>query len=343
MYDISKNQEGHHLKPLVEKVNNSPQKNSNDFWQLLRDLSSMAYLDIGGKTGETVVKVAPPMLVELPFFQPVFLLTGARSPEYLKIIKKSAKKSKIEIEVKTHSQIPYTLLIKPDSKVTLQAFLEDTSFQGNKLSDYIRVSENPTAWSILEFAGSLADYEQSLTDNGSSGDKLHIKEIFNIDSLKFEPFDPNKDNLKDDFSLVKMFHQEHFYKYYLFMKENEGITEVQRDWGRFLVMAKYARNYILEYNKKTFELTSFLPLPFLLERGLALLSGNPPTVLENSSIKYKRIVNKPTFSKHFQNALTPPKLKVKSKNNKKAFSFKNVPYKIALLVAKKLKQNLKEI
>ncbi len=315
---INEHQRDQYSKILPENIESYSQKTeikSNIcFWTLLRNLSSMAYLDIMGKTGETVVKIAPPMLVELPFFQPMFLLTGARSPDLLKTIKKSAKNAKIELKIKTHSLLPDTFLIKPDNKIILQSYLENTGFQGNKLSDYIRISENPPAWSILEFAGSVKDYEQSLKDDYCSGDKTHIKEIFNIDSLRFKDFDPHKDNLRDDFSLVKIFHPEQFYKYYLFSKRNEDRAEIQPDWGKYLVMAKYSENPVLEYNKKTFELSSFLPLPFFFERGLALLSGHPPTVLKKSSTKYK-----------------------------KTFVFKNVPYKIALLVAQKLGQNLKEI
>ena len=323
---MSKNQFGNNLLYLLSEKKSLKwtkfksyieylcRQNEPCFWTLLRNLSSMAYLDIMGKTGETVVKIAPPMLVELPVFQPMFLLTGARSPALLETIKKSAKDDKIEIKIKTHSLLPDTLLIKPDSKVILQSYLENTTFQGNKLSNYIKISETPTAWSILEFAGSVADYEQSLKTDYCSGDKTYIKEIFNIDSLKFKAFDSNKDNLRDDFSLVKIFHQEQFYKYYLFSKRNEDMVEIQMDWGKYLVMAKYAKNSVLEYNKKTFKFSSCLRLPAILERGLALLSGHPPITLKKSSTKYK-----------------------------KTFVFKNVPYKIALLVAQKLGQNLKKV
>ncbi len=306
-YDISKDQETGHSRAFEDKAENPSRK----LWQIARNLSSLAYLDMGGKTGKTVVQAAAPALAELPFMRPVFFLTGARSPELLKTIKKSIKgHSKIEMEVKAQAQLPDSVIIKPESKMILRDWLEDTSFQGNKLSDYIKISEAPPAWSLLEFAGSLADYEESLRDHWFVGDKAHIKEIFNIDStLNFKPFDADKDSLKNDLSLVKIFHQEQFYKYYLFSKRNENRSEVQLDWGRFLVMEKYAENSVLTYHKKSFEFASLLPLPFIFERGLALLSGNPPRI---------------------------------PKYNKKPFIFKNVPYKIALFVAKKLGQNLIE-
>ena len=286
-----------------------------------RDLSSMAYLDLGGKTGETVVKVAPPLLAELPFFQLTFLLTGARSPEFLDTIKQTINNyPKIDIEVTVQKNwLPETVLIKPESKIVLQKWLEDTSFQGNKLSDYIKMSETPPAWNILEFAGSLESYEQSLKNDQFSGDTTHIKECFDINSLKFKPFDPNTDSLEHDLSLVKIFHYEHLYKYYLFSKINEDMVEVQLDWGKF-VIAKQSQIQVLEYNKRAFELRSSLQLPFIFERGLALLSGNPMKFLNTEKSREKR------------------------KNIcEKTFAFKNVPYEIAQMVAKKLGQKLEEI
>ena len=347
-----KDRGANHSKILEGDIKNFSRKQSYDFWRLARDLSAMAYLDMGGKTGETVVEIAPPMLAELPFWKPVFLLTGARSPELLRTIKKSVKGClKIEIEIKTQVQLPDTVFIRPESKTILQEWLEDTDFQGNKLSDYIEISSNPPAWNILEFADSLMDYEKSLNEEWFSGDRAHIKEIFDINSLKFKPFNADKNSLKNDLSLVKIFYydQDQFYKYYLFSKENENIVEIQPDWGKFLIMPKEREKnekcsktdlLILKYNKKTFELVSFLPMPYIFERGLALLSGQPPE---------KKNLNNSSFVESSLNPSFPRKQKSKklskqssAKNHERGFIFKNVPFKIALLVAKKLEQNLVE-
>lgn len=317
-WNMEKNQTNLHSQILKPESKGFFQKQSNDFWTLARELSTMAYLDIGGKTGETFFKITPPILAELPFTRLTFLLTGARSPKFLKIVKETAKKCPgINIEIKTHNCFPDTVIIKPKSKTILQTWLEDTSFQGNKLSDYIQISENSPSWNILDFAGNLTAYKESLETDLHDGNKIHIKEIFDIKSLKFKPFDSDKNSLENDLSLVKIFHQEYFYKYYLFLKQSKKRVEVHPDWGKFLI-AKQSEKSVLEYNKRTFELRSSIRLPLIFERGLTLLSGN----LQKMQDK---------------------KLNKKNKIWKKTFVFKNVPIKIARVVSEKLEQNLKEM
>ena len=308
-------------KNLKDNVKN-PSKNRNyNSWLLARDLSAMAYLDMGGKTGETVVKVAPPMLAELPFCKLIFLLTGARSPELLSTIKKSVKNhSKVEVEIKLHSRLPDTVFIKSENRSILQEWLNDTSFQGNILSDYIKISPKPPAWDILEFAGSLIDYKDSLDTELLEGDSADIKKIFDINSLNFKPFNKDKNRLEHDLSLVKILHQEAYYKYYLFSKTDQKKVEIQLDWGKFLI-AKQLNYLVLKYDKQTFKLSSSLRLPIILERGLTLLSGNPCEDLKSDKNK-----------------------KYKSQEKRKSnWIFKNVPYKAAKLVADKLGQELQEI
>ena len=121
--------------------------------QIFRGLSSLGYMDIGQETrqGTTVVQVAPPALVELPFMQHTFLLTGMRTPELLKIFKNSI----LCVKVTSHKYLPDTVLVYPEDELALKHWLNNTSFQGNKLSAYIKVCDRPVAWDILDFAGDL--------------------------------------------------------------------------------------------------------------------------------------------------------------------------------------------
>ena len=283
-----------------------------------RNLSSLGYLDMGeDDKGHTIVKIAPPMLVELPFIRPAFLLTGARSPELLQIIKRN---SKIEVKKIVNKHLPDKIIIKPENIEILETWLEGTIFQGNRLSSYIKIYKNPVAWSILEFSGNLKSYEDSLKSHWFSGNKSDIQTIFDVNDLKFKAFNTQQP-LKYDLSLVKISHYESFYKYYLFNFINEDKVKVNLDWGRFLIVEKSNKS-VLEYNSQTFELISFLRLPLILERGLALLSGIPPREPNSFSKKQQR------------------KDQVVGEE---AFVFKNVPYKIAALVADKLGQELKEV
>jgi len=298
-------------KPQKEKPN------SYFIDSLSRKLNALGYLDIKtdskGKRKKTI-EIAPPQLIELPFIKPTFLLTGARSPELLKIMKNS---SNIEVKKINNKYLPDTVIVKPENIVALETWLKNTPFQGNKLSGYIQIYQKPLAWDILESSKDIVSYENSLEKHRCSGDKSSIKEIFDINKLKFKPFEEN--SLIQDISLIKISHYENDYEDYLFYEQSEDIVNVDLDWGRFLIlMLEKSNKPILKYNKDTFELESCLQLPLNLERALTLLSGYCEELNFDSNKNEKN-----------------------DESNK--FVFKNVTYKVAEVVADKLGQKLNEI
>ena len=243
---------------------------------IARSLSSLGYLDIGeSPRGETVVQIAPPMLVELPFISLSFLLTGARSPDFLETIKNALKGCSEIKKIKEQDYLPDTFIIETESKTALKERLEKTLFQGNKLSSYIKISDQPASWNILEFSGNIKSYNKSLESDWFSGNESDIQKIFDTDTLEFKSFQSDRDRLVRDLSLVQVPLYDKLHKYYLFSKEREERVKVDRDWGRFLVSKRSDSCVVLTYNKQTFELSSFLQLPLILERGLVLLSGIP--------------------------------------------------------------------
>ena len=328
---ISRSQSKEYVEILKKQENNlgynisSKKPNS-----IIRKLSSLGYLDVGeNEKGKTIVQVAPPMLVELPFIQLSFLLTGARSPDFLEAIT-NAVKGCSEVKIKKQTDLPDTVIIESESQTALKKSLECSRFQGNKLSSYIQISKQPVAWDILEFSGDLESYEQSLNSHWCSGSRSDIKRIFDVDFFRFKEFNPDSDRLEKDLSLVEIIHYDSFSKYYLFKKENNDRVKVDLDWGR-LLMTKQSNYRVLRYNKQIFELSSDLRLPLLWERGLALLSGCPPTKLEC-----------------YKNTKTRGEIKLDGKKKRKIkgnnpWIFKNVPYKIAKLVSNKLSQDLEEV
>ena len=294
-----------YVQVLKEHSNISNELNY-PYWRcsLDRNLSALGYLDIGvDEQGNKIVQIAPPMLVELPFMQLSLLLTGARSPAFIMLLKNITRNSGIAMDIIPHKYLPDTIFIKPENKSILQSLLENTIFQGDKLSSFIKISDRPVAWNILDFSGNLDSYEESLRNEWFSGSESNISQIFDTNSLKLKNFQHYKDNLINSKSLVRVFHSEHFYKYYLFSKNNGDMVAVDLDWGRFLI-SKQSEHQILKYNKKTFELSSTLRFPTILERGLTLFSGYPP------------------------------------KREGKNFTFRFVPEKVANVVGRKLKQNI---
>ena len=298
------------FRKCVEDIFYRQDKVSNDLdkyeiYSFARNLSSLCYLDIGEnkKSRKVIVQVAPPMFVRLPLIQSTFLLTGGRSSKLLDIIESCPEVQKMPSKNK-QKLLPETFIIRIKDQ-DLDSLIEQTIFQGNKLSNYIKVHKQPIAWDILEFAGDINQYEQSLSLEWHSGNTSDIKQFFDIKSLKFQDFN-SSNQLGNNLSLVKIPHYEKFYTYYLFKPSNEDKAKVNLDWGRF-IMAKQSNCPVLEYDKQTFELRSNLRFPAIFERGLTLLSGIPP---------------------------------IREEENKK-FIFKSVPYKIAELIAHKLGQKLR--
>ena len=293
-----------HMNYLNEKNTQKSQYN-NTYWMydLAKNLNSLAYLDMGVIDNQTFVQISPPTLLALPFIKPTFLLTGARSPKFLKIIKSSLRNHS-EFEIKTKKNFPDTVIITSENIENLENSWKNTLFQGNTLSSYIKIYKKPIAWHILESIEDLLAYRKSLESKYIRGEKSEIKSIYDINTLQFKSF--YSDNpLKDEFSLIKIFHSEKFYTYYLFSISNKRV-KVNLDWGKFLI-ASQSKRCFLTYNKSTFELTSYLGLPLAFERGLALLSGFPPT---------------------------------RKDKDKNICIFSCVPYKIAILVAQKLEQEI---
>ena len=284
----------------LEKNDLKQRKDSYCYSSLVRSLSSLGYLDIGKKGNKPIVKIAPPMLVALPYIKPTFLLTGARTSSFLQLFKNGKS---FEIKLIKNDYLPDTVLIEPESLNTLETWCKETQFQGNKLSDYIRLHKKPIAWNMLKCSGKLTAYEKQLELDWFSGDESHIRKIFDVNKLKFIPFNLQKTE-KKHLSLVKIYHFESYCDYYLFDFSKKEKVFVDLDWGKFLVIQR-SNNSILEYNIEIFELTSYLRLPLVIERGLSLLSGNLVEVGRN-----------------------------------KEFTFKNVPCQIAELVADKLGQKL---
>ena len=313
---------------ILKKQENNARNNQSKklgHYSIIRKFSSLGYLDVGEiEKGKTVVQVAPPILIELPFMQLSFLLTGARSPAFVATIKKAVKGCS-EVRIHKQTDLPDTVIIEPESQTALKKSLECCIFQGNKLSSYIQISQQPVAWDILEFAGNLESYKQSLSPHWFSGNRSDIKKVFDVDSFNFKNFNSDKDMLEKDLSLVEIVLHDSLSKYYLFNKENNGKVEVDKDWGK-LLMAKQSKCPVLKYNKQNFELSSTLSLPFIWERGLTLLSGSPPTKLQ-----------------FYNNAKNRGKLKSNKKYKNNPWIFKNVPYKIAQLVSNKLSQELAEV
>ena len=237
----------------------------NNAYCLIRNLSALGYLGRGNnKRGQAIVRVSPPMLIELPFISPQFMLIGARSPELLAAAKDIAK-------VKHHEDLPDSLFISHKDKEKLL----QKNIHGDKAADFLKITSRPWAWDILEFSGNLIDYRKSLNRKPLAWDDVdreHIKEIFCKQKMEFKKYNGEK---IDGEVLVKVSHYKKFSRHYLLNTKENKQANVNLDWGRFLALQGTAQP-VLYYDRSRLILKSSLFLPVLLERGLTLCSGVPP-------------------------------------------------------------------
>ena len=262
-------------------------------YHLTRNLSALGYLELGNnRKGQTIVSISPPRLIELPFIVPQLMLTGARSPELLAVAKNVAT-------IKQHEYLPDSIFVSSGDREDLL----ERRLHGDAVASFLKIPARPWAWDMLEFSGNLIDYRNYLT--WYEGSHEHINEIFNQQDLKFERYNSNIEGEV----LVKVSHYEKYSRNYLFNTDEHKKAKVNLDWGRFLVMQN-ATSPVLRYDRSRLVIRSSLPLPRLLERGLALCAGVPP----------KRY----------------------SIDGRQEFSFAKIAPKVAKIVAGKLQQQLYE-
>ncbi|NJL89203.1 MAG: hypothetical protein HC916_04910 [Coleofasciculaceae cyanobacterium SM2_1_6] len=248
-----------------QDINNKRQK-------VVRSLQSLGHCEFDFTDNR--VYVAPPVLVRLPCAGfPQAILAGARSPQTLEqitgICNSLGNHIKVEIEPdKALSLIP--------RRITVQ--VEDVE-ELRKIADSLKIhfKENPAAWEILNFSGSLQDY--LATRKWSNDPELNWEkhQTFNTNSLLFQTSQYPDSIIR----LRQYIHptrntQTHYFRR---MGQNVKIehTEIDRDWGRYAVLSALHLN-ILVYDKRKFVMVvpSGAKLPCLLERALTLCSGYVP-------------------------------------------------------------------
>jgi len=228
-------------------------------YNLLRDFSAINYLDIDNSKRNIIVRVIPPMLIELSSTEKTYLLSGARSPQLRQVVSEVAK-------IKTHYHMPETIII--DAK-HIDKLLAKTLY-GKRVQDYVSISSRPLAWCLLESANDLRSYENSLSWVAS--DREHIKRIFSAEELKFCPC--TQENYRGTI-LVEIKHHDRFSRYYLFNTKSEEMAKTNLDQGRFFVL-KQAGKQVLKYDRRRMQLRTEVYLPDHLERALVLYLGATP-------------------------------------------------------------------
>ena len=238
-------------------------------YQTLRFLDALGHCEFD--FGKRYVYACPPVLVLVPGFGlPKVVLTGARNPDLIKHIKTFASVNKDSIRFNSipqkvrYSLLPPAIYLEAMSKHLLEgaAVKAGISFK----------LEEPAAWRLINFSSDMDTIKQNISFE-TKAELNWSKRTFSITKLAFDKFYPKQDSLR----LVEYTNPRSQQRLHWVWNDNMA-GEIDRDWGRFLVLSSQNINVIL-YDKKRFlfAVPATVPLPRLISRALTLCTGLAPT------------------------------------------------------------------
>lgn len=247
---------------------------NNKRLQAVRALDSLGHCDFNfSNDGNDKVYIAPPVLVRLPCAGfPQAILAGARSPTTIQQLSAACQSIGQHINLEVTEQTDELPLIP--KRVAVQAEdVEELEAIANSLQ--IPFLQTPSAWSLLHFAGSLDDYLATL--QWSREPELTWKrQTFDPSSLQFQ----SKEKIDTNIHLSRYSHPSQNRQYY-YLWQDGMCAKINLDWGRYAILKELKLNVII-YDKRRFLMAvpASAKLPLLLERALALCSGNVGKYIE---------------------------------------------------------------
>jgi hypothetical protein len=215
------------------------------------------------------VWACPPSLAILPgpgLSQGV--LTGARTPALESLIKAEIKKRSAEASIRRTPQSFGSVPLP--SVITLSAISSELLDQIARAAGLQCTSSQPAAWRLAAFSASLAEVRESLTFT-SREDLNWSKRTFNADELSFRRGQNPAVYRLVEYKNPADQQRQHW------LWDGAKAAEVDRDWGRFMVLRNEAKRVLL-YDAKRHRaaVPSTTALPPILARALTLCSGRAP-------------------------------------------------------------------
>lgn len=238
-------------------------------YQTLRFLDALGHCEFD--FGKRCVYACPPVLVLVPGFGlPKAVLAGARNPDLIKHIKAFASLNKDSVRFDSIPQkIRYSLL---PQAIYLEAISKDL-LEGAAVKAGISFKlEEPVAWRLINFSSDMDTIKQNISFEARA-ELNWPKRTFSIAKLAFDKFYSKQDTLRFvEYTNPKDQQRRHW------IWDGNMAGEIDRDWGRFLVLSSQNINVIL-YDKKRFlfAVPATVPLPRLISRALTLCTGLAPT------------------------------------------------------------------
>ena len=235
---------------------------------------TLGYIDYAYESDR--ITVLPPTLIPVPCRRGHrAMLVGGRSPELVGRLRQLAQLPGVQVSIEAQSDLAY---LAP-SVVSLYS---PQPFNGKAHSPIEQIARQLTipylaherpAWRLLERSGSLIDYQHTLVAEPEAETTTWTLRVFNPDRLCFER--PAYNDIDKSFTLVERQLNAWQFVHYLWM---DGTSyRVDKNWGRFLVLHRLGRQVIFKREgHNQIAIPATLPLPRVLARGFALLSGKIP-------------------------------------------------------------------
>lgn len=248
-----------------------------DLISTIRMLQSLGHCDFNYETN--LVSVIEPLLITLPTGDsPIAVLTGKRTPDLLHKFWSATKRSNGIIKTYKKEQQDYRLI--PDA-ILLQAKDLETIKQ---IADEINSNfMNSPSLDMLTQTSSIDDIMKSDDFEPREDLNWHCR-FFSAKELKFTQCHKPKANT-GDVRLVQYTHPQFNYMKELWLwKGNQAIDNVDKDFGRYAVLASEGVNvFLFDFMHNLLAVPEFVPLPIDFARALTLCSGVTPkrSIIDN--------------------------------------------------------------
>ncbi|MCE5285180.1 MAG: hypothetical protein LLG02_04930 [Pelosinus sp.] len=194
------------------------------------------------------------------------ILTGARTPKMIRSLMnlQSSNREQMVVSMSPQQRARIPLPDKISVSVVERSLL-------NRIAVSLRMdiqSDVPAAWVIMHSTSSMEEYETTLQRYISSSVNWSCRQ-FSLERLHFVSV-RRGENVSGLLEFTDPYTQK---KFHVWSFEGKSV-EIDRDWGRYMVLKKAALN-VLFYDKVRHILgvPCFVPLPRLLARAAALSSG----------------------------------------------------------------------
>ena len=236
--------------------------------QTIRFLDSLGHCEFDFDRRE--VFACPPTLISIPTCGlPKAILTGARIPSTVQKIKdfirtnRNSISYKIELHGVSHLLLPSAIYIEAIDYECLK-----------KVAQAAQISYDfaiPAAWSLVNFSEGIDKIRKEIRYE-DKGDLDWQKRTFFTDTLTFSR-SHNADKLQELVSYINPVSQQRLH----WIWNGNMAAEVDRDWGRYIVLSEKRMNVIL-YDERRYKLVvpSTVPLPRFLARAATMCTGLAP-------------------------------------------------------------------